>query len=137
MGTEGAAGASRPLSKWELKNWEPSRGKKKPKPQGGNIRRSSTLPFESSLAPEFLSLFASMLPFVLQSYPQKVWAKDTSPCCVFLESRVINIGSARDAARAATKRASFESVSMLFMSGRAAIARWGLEKLWHSWLHIS
>jgi hypothetical protein len=57
--TEGAAGASRPLSKWELKNWEPSRGKKKPKPQGGNIRRSSTLPFESSLAPEFLSLFAS------------------------------------------------------------------------------
>lgn len=78
-----------------------------------------------------------MLPFVLQSYPQKVWAKDTSPCCVFLESRVINIGSARDAARAATKRASFESVSMLFMSGRAAIARWGLEKLWHSWLHSS
>jgi hypothetical protein len=58
--TEGnAAGASRPLSKWELKNWEPSRGKKKPKPQGGNIRRSSTLPFESSLAPELLSLFAS------------------------------------------------------------------------------
>jgi hypothetical protein len=60
--TEGvAAGASRPLSKWELKNWEPSRGsKKKPKPsQQGNIRRSSTLPFESSLAPEFLSLFAS------------------------------------------------------------------------------
>jgi hypothetical protein len=55
----GAGASSHPLSKWELKNWEPSRGKKKPKPQGGNIRRSSTLPFESSLAPEFLSLFAS------------------------------------------------------------------------------
>ena len=37
---------SRPLSKWELKNWEPSRGsKKKPKPsQQGNIRRSSPAP---------------------------------------------------------------------------------------------